>query len=72
MVLDIIFIRHAQSCANIWKEKSKLKQITYRDPELTQAGIMTSSKLAPVLQEKIKELWKGASYSIGASHMIRV
>lgn len=71
MILDIIFIRHAQSCANIWKPKSKITQFTYKDPEITEDGIKTSVRLSPVLQAKIKELWNGAPYSVGASQMLR-
>ena len=71
MILDIIFIRHAQSCANIWKKVSKIKQITYKDPELTEAGIKTSIKLSPILLSKITKLWKNNPYTVGASQMIR-
>ena len=71
MILDLIFIRHAQSCANIWKNKSKIRQLTYKDPELTDAGVKTSIKFNPILQMKIKELWNTQPYSICSSQMIR-
>ena len=71
MILDIIFIRHAQSCANIWKPKSKIKQFTYKDPEITEDGIKTSARLSLILQAKIKKLWNEAPYSVGASQMLR-
>jgi broad specificity phosphatase PhoE len=71
MILDLIFIRHAQSCGNIWKSKSKLKQITYRDPEITEAGIKTSKHLSGILQRKIREAWLGQPYSVCSSQMIR-
>jgi hypothetical protein len=71
MILDIIFIRHAQSCANIWKTKSKIRQITYKDPEITEAGIETSKRLSSVLKLKIKHLWKNNPYTVGSSQMIR-
>jgi len=71
MILDIIFIRHAQSCANIWKNKSKITQITYKDPEITEAGIKTSRRLSSILKLKVKNLWKNNPYTVGSSQMIR-
>jgi broad specificity phosphatase PhoE len=68
---DLILIRHAESCANIWKSKSKLRQLTYRDPEITESGIQTSLRLSGNLQKKINELWKNEPYSVCASQMIR-
>jgi hypothetical protein len=68
---QLIFIRHAQSCGNIWKAKSKLTQITYRDPEITETGIQTSLRLSGILQKKINMLWKNEPYSVCASQMIR-
>jgi broad specificity phosphatase PhoE len=71
MILDLILIRHAQSCGNIWKTKSKFTQITYRDPEITEAGIKTSKRLSGILQRKIREAWKDEPYSVCSSQMIR-
>ena len=71
MILDLIFIRHAQSCGNIWKAKSKLRQISYRDPEITEAGIKTSKRLSEVLGKKLKEAWGEQPYRVGSSQMIR-
>jgi len=68
---ELILIRHAESCANIWKTKSKLRQITYRDPEITESGIQTSLRLSKILQKKINMLWKNEPYSVCASQMIR-
>ena len=67
----LIFLRHAQSCGNIWKTQSKMRQITYQDPEITEAGVQTSIRLARVLQKKISELWKNEPYSVCSSQMIR-
>jgi broad specificity phosphatase PhoE len=71
MILDLILIRHAQSCGNIWKAKSKFRQITYKDPEITEAGIKTSKRLSGVLGKKLKEAWGEQPYSVGSSQMIR-
>jgi len=68
---EFILIRHAQSCANIWKGKSKLRQVTYRDPEITEAGVQTSLRLSGILQKKINMLWKNEPYSVCSSQMIR-
>jgi len=68
---EFILIRHAQSCANIWKTKSKLRQVTYRDPEITEAGVQTSLRLSGILQKKINTLWKNEPYSVCSSQMIR-
>ena len=71
MIFDLLFLRHAQSCGNIWKGKSKLRQITYKDPEITEAGIKTSIRLSGILGQKIEEVWKREKYSVGASQLIR-
>jgi len=68
---DLIFIRHAESCANIWKNKSKVQQFTYKDPEITEAGIKTSIRLRPKLLNEIKKRWGNNQYTVGASQMIR-
>jgi hypothetical protein len=68
---EIIFIRHAESCANIWKRKSKFRQITYQDPEITESGVQTSIRLSKILEKKINELWKNQPYSVCSSQMIR-
>ena len=71
MILDIIFVRHALSCANVWANKLYGMHLFYRDPELTLAGISTSKDLSSLLIKKITDLWGVEPYSIGASNMIR-
>jgi len=68
---ELILLRHAESCANIWKTKSKIRQVTYRDPEITESGIQTSLRLSGILQKKINMLWKNEPYSVCSSQMIR-
>lgn len=71
MKLDILFIRHAFSCANAWGKKSKGSQWKYADPELTTVGIEVSEKSSNRLLDKLNELWGDNQYTIGASQMIR-
>jgi hypothetical protein len=71
MILDIVFVRHALSCANVWANKLYGAQMFYRDPELTLAGISTSKDLSSLLIKKITDLWGEMPYSVGSSSMIR-
>ena len=71
MFFDILFIRHGQSCANIWSKISKQKQISYKDPELTQSGIQSSIQIGKILQDTILTMWKNESFTVGSSQMIR-
>jgi len=68
---DLFFMRHAESCANIWKTKSRIQQHTYKDPEITEAGIQTSIRLRPGLLDRVRKQWGNNQYTIGASQMIR-
>ena len=47
MILDLIFVRHGQSCANALSHIKLGIELFYPDPELTQAGIDTSKALSP-------------------------
>ena len=77
MNLEIIFVRHAQSCANI--NKIPGMHIFTEDPIITKYGVENSKSLGKKLIEKIKEIWKKEgtgtdnyyNFSIGASQMIR-
>jgi len=71
MKLDILFIRHAFSCANALGKKSKSLQWRYADPELTAVGIDISKNVSSKLLDTISELWGDNLYTIGASQMIR-
>ena len=71
MILDIVFVRHALSCTNVWANKLYGTHLFYQDPELTLAGISTSKELSSVLIKKISDLWGEEPYSIGSSSMIR-
>jgi hypothetical protein len=71
MILDIVFVRHALSCTNVWANKMYGMHLFYKDPELTLAGISTSQDLSSVLIQKIKDLWGEEPYNIGSSSMIR-
>lgn len=71
MKLDILFIRHAFSCANVLGKKSKASQWRYSDPELTAIGIDISKKTSSRLIDTISKLWGDNEYTIGASQMIR-
>lgn len=68
---DLFLIRHAESCGNIWKPKSTIQQHTYKDPELTEAGIQTSIRLRPGLLDRVRKQWGNNKYTIGSSQMIR-
>ena len=71
MRFQIIFVRHAESCANVWQAKYPGSQITYHDPEITRRGILRSKRMFPVLSEFITQKWSDKPYTIGASIMIR-
>lgn len=71
MILDIVFVRHALSCTNVWANKLYGTHLFYKDPELTLAGISTSKELSPLFIKKITDLWGEKPYSIGSSSMIR-
>ena len=71
MKLDIVFIRHAFSCANAWGKKSKGSQWRYADPELTTVGIEISKNVSSKLLDTLQDLWGDNEFTIGASQMIR-
>lgn len=72
--LEVIFVRHGESCANILKEKfphSPLRY-SYQDPQLTERGIQRSILTSKPLLEFIKRTWgANKTYMIGASAMMR-
>lgn len=69
MRFEIIFVRHGESCANIWQERTIVGQLKYSDPELTKRGVSRSNAKYPMLKKVIDQYFP--SYSIGASPMIR-
>jgi broad specificity phosphatase PhoE len=71
MILDLIFVRHGQSCANVLSHIKVGIELFYPDPELTQAGIDTSKALSASLIKNVKKRWQDEPFSIGASRMIR-
>lgn len=71
MIFDILFIRHGQSCANIWSKISVQKKISYKDPELTKSGIESSVRLGKILQTVVADIWPNKPFAIGSSQMIR-
>lgn len=62
--VEIIFVRHGFSCANIhkrfggWWDKKVFSFIS--DPTLTSFGVATSRRLAPALRDAIAKRWPGA------------
>lgn len=68
---EIIFVRHAESCANAWGKKYYGTHILYPDPEITASGIKRSKQFYPILQEFIDEKWNNKKYTIAASAMLR-
>jgi broad specificity phosphatase PhoE len=74
MILDIIFVRHGLSCANVLSKKQPGRQLFYQDPELTLEGIDNSKDFSRDLIEFINDTWgpnRDHQYIIGASQMIR-
>lgn len=69
MRFEIIFVRHGESCANIWQERTIVGQLKYSDPELTKRGVSRSNAKYSMLKKVIDQYFP--SYSIGASPMIR-
>jgi len=69
MRFEIIFVRHGESCANVWQDRTIVGQLRYSDPELTKRGVSRSNAKYPMLKEVIDKYFP--SYSIGASPMIR-
>lgn len=71
MRFQFIFVRHAESCANVWQAKYPGSQVTYHDPEITRRGIQRSRRMYPVLADFITQKWADKDYTIGASVMMR-
>lgn len=71
MRFQFIFVRHAESCANVWQAKYPGSQVTYHDPEITRRGIQRSQRMFPVLADFITQKWADKDYTIGASVMMR-
>ena len=72
--LEIIFVRHGESCANILKEKYPLSPLRFsiQDPQLTERGIKRSEILTVPLQKFIQQKWgSNKNFMIGASAMMR-
>lgn len=69
MRFEIIFVRHGESCANIWQERTLVGQLKYSDPELTKRGVSRSTAKYPMLKTVIDKYFP--SYSIASSPMIR-
>lgn len=69
MRFEIIFVRHAESCANVWQAQTVVGQLIYSDPEITKRGISRSENKYKMLKETIDKYFP--SYTIGASAMIR-
>ena len=71
MRFQIIFVRHAESCANVWQAIYPGTQLTYHDPEITRRGILRSRRMFPVLSTFITQKWSDKPYTVGASVMLR-
>jgi len=69
MRFEIIFVRHGESCANVWQDETLIGQLRYSDPELTKRGISRSTEKYSMLKKVIDEYLP--SYTIGASSMLR-
>jgi len=69
MRFEIIFVRHAESCANVWQDQTLIGQLIYSDPEITKRGISRSENKYKMLKEAIDKYIP--SYTIGASAMLR-
>jgi hypothetical protein len=69
MRFEIIFVRHAESCANVWKDQTLIGHIRYSDPEITKRGTSLSVARYPKLKEAIKKYLP--SYTVGASALMR-
>lgn len=68
---EILFVRHALSCANVWKKKGILKaHLRYHDPEITTEGIRRSIEIGNTIQYPFKTAQQ-EPFTIGASVMLR-
>ena len=69
MRFEIIFVRHAESCANVWQDETLIGQAVYKDPEITERGKSRSIAKYRKLKEIIKKYFP--SYTIGSSSLLR-
>lgn len=72
--IEIIFVRHGESCANILKEKNplNLRRFSYQDPQLTERGVERSKLANTPLASFIQQVWgNNKRFMIGASAMMR-
>ena len=71
--IEILFIRHSQSCANLAKDKNKkIVQISYTDPELTRRGKLMAREAGAQLAAKLTAIgWPIADVRFGSSTLLR-
>lgn len=71
MILDLIFVRHGISCANLIQRAQYGFHLLYRDPELAKTGIDVSKAVSADFIKNVNKRWLKEPYTIGASRMIR-
>lgn len=71
MLLDVVFVRHGLSCANVLAKIPFGGHFLYPDPELTKQGIFMGKSLSATFIKNTFTIWGDEPYSICASQMIR-
>jgi hypothetical protein len=71
VLLEVLFVRHGLSCANVWSSLFKPTAMMYADPELTRYGIDLCVERKPALEAAIHAKFGDDRYAIGSSCMIR-
>jgi broad specificity phosphatase PhoE len=71
MLLDVVFVRHGLSCANVLAKVPFGAHFLYPDPELTKQGILMSKSLSATLVKNVYTIWGDEPFSVCASQMIR-
>jgi hypothetical protein len=71
MLLDVVFVRHGLSCANVLAKNPFGGHFLYPDPELTKQGILMSKSLSATLIKNAYSIWGDEPFSVCASQMIR-
>lgn len=71
MILDVVFIRHGLSCANVLSTVPLIPFFLYPDPELTKQGIFMSKSLSARLVKNLYTRWGDEPFSVCSSQMIR-
>jgi len=71
MLLDVVFVRHGLSCANILAKVPFGGHFLYPDPELSKQGILMSKSLSATLVKNVYTIWGDEPFSVCASQMIR-